>query len=272
MIVTLTDKQIQTVTSLINEAHTEGYEAGFKKGYEIGFKDGYEASLGTIPVDTKDTEILYPIHGCIPDISSFQTNVDFDKLCNNSDFVIIRARFCTKTDATFEKRAQELNNRNMPFAVYDYATLMSHGNAKQQAEAIFNLCNKYHPSVYYIDTEQLGTGVTRGNEMDYIKTYVNRLRELGVEKIGQYTGDWLYSTYYKRIQDLFDTLWIASYGSNNGTYDGVKLQSEQYTDKIDLHQFTDKGTLPGIATKGDLSRLTGKKPLSWFTGRSYKQN
>lgn len=246
----LTDEQIATINGWLNDA----YEAG-------------KMAAADEPSDEK----LYPVHNKIIDISSFQASPDFDQICNCVDFVILRARVCTKTDTTFEARAKELNKRDMPFAVYDYATLMSHNNAKQQAEAIFNLCDKYHPRIYYIDTEQLGTGVMRGEEMSYIETYVKRLRELGAVTVGQYTGDWLFSTYYKRIQDLFDTLWIASYGANNGTYDGVKLASEAYTDKIDLHQFTDKGALPGIASKGDLSRLTGKRPLSWFTGRKYKE-
>ena len=245
---TLTDDQIQTINSWLEEAYSKGY------------LDGQAA---------ESNPELFPVHGCIPDISSFQKNPNYDELCSKSDFIILRARYCTKTDTTFEERAKALNDRGMPFAVYDYVTLMSNGNAKQQAEKIFELCSPYSPRIYYLDTEELGTGVKRGEEMEYIKVYVSRLRELGVTTIGQYTGDWLYSTFYKRIQDLFDTLWIASYGKNIGVYDGVTLASEAYTDKIDLHQYTDKGTLPGISTKGDLSRLTGKRPLSWFTGRNY---
>lgn len=248
----MTKAQIETINGWLREA----YEAGRKEA----LKPQDEA-----PADEK----LYPVHNCIVDISAYQPTPDFDKLCAGADFVIMRARVCTKTDSTFEARAKELNKRDMPFGVYDYVTLMSHGNAKAQAEAIYELCNKYHPRIYYIDTEQLGTGVKRGEEMEYIKTYVARLRELGVERIGHYTGDWLYSTYYKRLQDLFDTLWIASYGKNTGVDEGVKLASAQYTDKIDLHQYTDKGILPGINARGDLSHLTGNKPLSWFTGREY---
>lgn len=253
----LTNEQIQLLESWMQEM------------YDKGYLDGLNSVLNKEDPPATN-ENIYPIHNRIVDISQYQKNIDFDQLCSCTDFIILRARVCTKTDSTFEERAAELNKRNMPFAVYDYATLMNHANAKAQAEAIFNLCDKYHPRIYYIDTEQLGTGVTYGNEYEYIKTYVARLRELGVKTVGQYTGDWKYSTYYKKIQDIFDTLWIASYGKNTGTYDGVQLASEAYTDKIDLHQFTDKGTIPGITPKGDLSRLTGKKPLSWFTGRKYE--
>lgn len=247
----LTDAQIATINSWLQDA----YEAGRKAASE---QKPVEAS-----------SIVYSVHGCICDLSSYDPKIDFDKLCSSVDFVILRARYCTKTDKTFEERAGELVKRGMPFGVYDYATLMNHSNAKAQAEAIFKLCDQYHPRIYYIDTEQLGTGVKYGDEYGYIETYVNTLRELGVERIGHYTGDWLYKTYYHRLQDLFDTLWIASYGKNNGTYDGVELASAQLTDKIDLHQYTDKGAIPGSTKRGDLSRLTGHKPLAWFTGRTY---
>lgn len=260
----ITDQQIETINGWLADAYEEGRIAGFKEGLTEGTNE-------TEPVtDIPSDEPIYKIHNCIVDISSYQATPDYDQFCSQVDFVILRARYCSKTDSKFEERAAEFNKRNMPFAVYDYVTLMSHANAKQQAEKMYELCEPYHPRIYYIDTEQLGTGVQRGEEMSYIQTYVQTLRDLGVKCIGHYTGDWLYSTYYKRLQDLFDTLWIASYGKNTGTYDGVQLASESYTNKIDLHQYTDKGALPGIASRGDRSRLTGKRPLSWFTGRKYE--
>lgn len=255
----LNEKQIEIINNWLEEAYNQGYRAGLSEVAQ---------SVEPEPKPQDDSDI-YPIHNCIVDLSSFQPTPDYDTLCNNTDFIILRARYCSKIDSTFEERAKELNKRNMPFAVYDYVTLMSDNNAKAQAEAIYNLCEQYHPRIYYIDTEQLGTGVTRGSEMGYIKTYVNRLRELGVKIIGQYTGDWLYSTYYYKLQDLFDTLWIASYGQNTGVDEHIELKSAAKTDKIGLHQYTDKGVIPGVNTKGDLSHLTGIVPLNFFTGRKY---
>jgi len=246
----LNNKQIELMNSWLDEAYRQGYVAGQK-------------------ASENEEEFYYPIHNCIPDLSVYQKNPDFDKICNECDFVILRARVCNKNDTVFEERAKELVKRNMPFAVYDYVTLMSNANAIAQAEAFYKIASPYNPRIWYIDTEQLGTGVSYGAEREYIKTYVARLRELGAKVVGQYTGDWKYSTYYWQIQDLFDTLWIASYGKNTGTYDGVTLKSAAKTNKIDLHQFTDKGVIPGVATKGDLSRLTGSKPLEFFTGRKY---
>jgi hypothetical protein len=111
-------------------------------------------------------------------------------------------------------------------------------------------------------------------ERELIKVYVQRLREWGVEIIGQYTGDSRWRNQYRAIEPVFDTLWIANWGSNDGNPDGITLKSAAYTDKIDLHQFTSYGYTkvpgaPGINHRIDLNQLTGKRPLSWFTGRNY---
>ena len=70
-------------------------------------------------------------------------------------------------------------------------------------------------------------------------------------------------------------LWIASWGKNNGSPDGITLKSAALTDKTALHQYTSNGYTkvagaPGIDHRIDLNRLTGVKPLSWFTGRTCK--
>ena len=216
---------------------------------------------------------IYRRHDCIPDISSYQRSVDFDELCANTDFVIMRARCCGNDDPVFMKRAAELVKRAMPFCAYDYARLSSHEDAKRQAEAFYNLASPFKPRVYYIDTEKPADGVSYSQEMEYIKTYVARLRELGAEYVGQYSGDWRYSTYYYKIADVFDTLWIAHYGTNSGKCETINLKSEKRVgnnNSIDLRQYTSKGVIPGVPTKGDLSVLTDTGSLEWFTGRTYE--
>lgn len=214
---------------------------------------------------------IYRRHDCIPDISVYQKTVDFDELCANCDFVIMRARCCGKDDSVFKKRAAELNKRAMPFCVYDFARLSSHEDAKRQAEAFYNLASPFKPRVYYIDTEKLADGVTYSDEMEYIKTYVARLRELGAERVGQYSGDWRYFTYYYKIAAVFDTLWVAHYGSNSGLIEKIELKSDKRVPgRVDLRQYTSKGIIPGVPTKGDLSILTGNRELEWFTERTYE--
>lgn len=225
------------------------------------------------PVDT--TVSVYPIHGFIPDISAYQVAIDMDKFVAGNDFAILRARVNGKTDSKFVGWAKELKARNFPFAVYDYLRLKSKEDAIEQADKMFSTCYPYRPRIYYLDTEQLADGVTYVQEKEFIKVYVQRLREWGVECIGQYTGDYRWRTQYKDLNDIFDTLWIASWGKNTGSPDGITLKSATLTDKIALHQYTSYGYTkvagaPGINHRIDLNRLTGVKPLSWFTGRTYE--
>ncbi len=205
----------------------------------------------------------------IPDVSAYQGSIDMDAFCGGCSFAIFRARVNGKNDSKFKSWAKQMTARSFRFAVYDFVMLKSVADARKQAEAMFNLCNPYHPTIYYLDTEKRAKGVSYAKEKTYIKAYVERLRELGVKKVGQYTGDYRWRTSYRDIVDVFDTLWIANWGKNKGTYTGWTIKSDKFTDKIDLHQYTSMGYTkgqgaPGIKHRIDMNRLTGKRPLAWF--------
>lgn len=218
---------------------------------------------------------VYPVHGFIPDISAYQGSICMDEFCAGNDFAILRARVNGKADAKFKDWAGELQKRNFPFAVYDYLRLKSAKDAAEQADAMFAACYPFNPRIYYLDTEQLADGTTYAEEREYINIYVQRLRDWGVERIGQYTGDYRWRTQYRDLEPIFDTLWIANWGKNTGSPDGITLKSAAYTDKIALHQYTSYGYTktpgaPGITHRIDLNRLTGAQPLAYFTGRIYE--
>lgn len=226
------------------------------------------------PVEPENPGTVYPIHGFIPDVSAYQGNIDMDKFVAGNDFAILRARVNGKDDSKFKTWAAELQKRNFPFAVYDYLRLKSEDDAIKQADAMFTACHPFNPRIYYLDTEELADGMTYDKERELIKIYVQRLRDWGVELVGQYTGDYRWRTQYKSLNGIFDTLWIANWGSNNGSYEGITLKSAAYTDKIHLHQFTSYGYTkvpgsPGINHRVDLNRLTGVVPLAYFTGRNH---
>ena len=210
--------------------------------------------------------------GFITDVSENQEKVDFDKFVVGCDFAIFRARVNGRDDVKFKAWANELAARDFPFAVYDYVTLKSKEDAIKQADAMFALCHPFNPRIYYLDTEELAPGVNYSTEKEYLKIYVQRLRDWGVQVIGQYANDSTWKSQYKDIESIFDTIWIAHWGQNDGNYNGQKLGSAAYTNKIALHQYTSYGYTkvpgaPGINHRIDLNRLTGVKPLSWFTGR-----
>ena len=208
----------------------------------------------------------------IPDVSANQGKIDFDRFCAGCAYAIFRARVSGNEDKKFREWAAEMNKRNFAFGVYDFVKLKSEADAIRQAEAMFKLCDPFKPTVYYLDTEKLADGMTYAKERPCIKAYVKRLRELGVKVIGQYTGDYRWRSQYYRLEDIFDTLWIANWGKNNGKTGGT-LKSK--SDKIHLQQYTSYGYTrgpgaPGIDHRVDMNQLTGRVPLSWFTGRRYE--
>lgn len=288
------------VKEMQNALNALGYDCGtadgvFGKNTEKGVKAFQEASgievdgifgkqskkaleaaqKASVRPQEKPPDALYAVKGFIPDVSAYQVEIDMDKFCAGNDFVILRARVNGKNDTKFADWAKELSARNFPFAVYDYLRLKSKDDAIAQADAMFATCCPFKPRIYYLDTENPADDVTIEQEKEYIKAYARRLREWGVECIGQYCGDYRWRTYYQDIADTFDTLWIARWGKDNGNPDGIELQSASFTDKIALHQYTSNGYTkaagaPGIEYRVDLNRLTGVKPLSWFTGRTYE--
>ena len=186
-------------------------------------KNGSYKPITGEPAD--DAEPVFPIHGSIPDISANQVAIDMDAFVEGNDFAILRARVSGKADSKFPVWASELYRRGFPFAVYDFVKLRSEADAIKQAEAMYAACSPYNPSVYYLDTEKRAVGVTYKKERAYIKAYVDRLRQLGVKRIGQYTGDYRWRTQYYILEPLFDTLWIANWRSEEHT---SELQSQMY--------------------------------------------
>lgn len=223
-----------------------------------------------------DTTVsLYPIHGFIPDVSAHQEKMDAEKFAAGNDFAIFRARVNGKDDEKFKEWATALTKLGFPFAVYDYVRLKSKQDAIDQADKMFSTCYPFKPRFYFLDTEELASGVTYAQEREFIKEYVKRLREWGVEVVGQYTGDALWNEQYKSLEPIFDVLWIAHWGENTGKYEGQTIKAMKYSNKVVLHQYTSYGYTkvagaPGINHRIDLNRLTGVKPLSYFTGRSYE--
>lgn len=221
-----------------------------------------------------EPETVYTVHGFLPDVSAHQEKMDTELFATGNDWAILRARINGKDDVMFKGWATALTKLGFPFGVYDYLKLKSKEDAIEQADKMFAICYPFKPKFYFLDTEELADGVTYAQEAEYIKVYVQRLREWGVEYVGQYTGDDKWVNHYRNLEPIFDGLWIAHWGKNTGYFEGQTLKSAKYTKKIVLHQYTSYGYTkvpgaPGINHRIDLNRLTGVVPLSFFTGRKY---
>lgn len=224
------------------------------------------------PMKPPDTPV-YPVRGIIPDISDNQGKIDLDKLAAGCDFAIFRAvQGNGKIDAQVIRNMSGCKARGFPFHAYHFLKPYSIADAEKCAVKMFETCSPYQPMAYWLDVETLYPGRTHAQMRDYVKAYVAKLRALGVKKIGLYMGESRLKNHYKQLAGIFDALWIAHWGKNDGYLSKIP-QVPGVT--IGLHQYTSmagyKGVpgAPGVAKRVDLSRLTGNLPLSWFTGRNH---
>ena len=150
--------------------------------------------------EAEPSEQVFKVHGFIPDVSVYQVEIDMDKFCAGNDFAIFRARVNGKPDTKFAGWAAELKRRGFPFAVYDYLRLKSKEDAIAQADAMYETCAPYDPRFTISIPSSFADGVSYAEEREYIKVYVERLRERGVKLIGQYTGDYRWRTSYRDLE------------------------------------------------------------------------
>ena len=201
----------------------------------------------------------YPVRDIITDISSNQGRVaSFDKLCAGTDFVIQRVvRSNGLIDQYAVENMREFHARNFPFGVYIFFNSATEAAARERVRKLYATASPYGPRFYVLDVEAW-------YPMAVVRAAIDEARKLGIARLGIYMGEWRWKTRYKGLADLFDFIWIANYGKNNGTVSKVPTVSH------DLHQYTSVGRVPGISDRTcDLNRLSGRKPLSWFTGRQY---
>jgi len=202
-------------------------------------------------------------NGAIIDISRWNGVQSWSKVSKNVAFIILRCGVTYSAehelagqmdiDKRFNEYASKCLEYGIPFGVYYYGMASTPEKARQEAEKAYSVASKYNPLFYAYDAEEaVLTGAS-------IEAFADRLRELGVRKVGCYIAHHRYSK-YKVDTKKFDFIWIPHYGPDN---DGQVGSTPSY--KCDLHQYSSRGTVPGIAGNVDVNRLMGTKPLSFFT-------
>lgn len=194
----------------------------------------------------------------IIDISHHQnpTNIDYNKLSNQVDLVIIRTQYGSKLiDKHYKTHYKEFKKRGVPTAAYAWVRGISIEDMKKEAIDFYNRTKDLEPSFWFLDVEEESMSDMRSG----VSAYIGMLRKLGAEKVGIYVGHHLYEKFNLNLEEV-DAIWIPHYGRNDGTPNS----KPNYT--CDIHQYTSKGRLDGYDGDLDLNRLTGSKSLEYFTG------
>lgn len=187
----------------------------------------------------------------ILDISKYQPNVDYAKVAQQIDGVILRIGLTywgkqnMGIDPYFEKHYAGFKAQGVPVGVYYYSCADTVEMAEKEADFCLSLMKgkQFELPVYYdVENNERQGNLSRERLTKIVDTFCSR-----VEKQGYFVG---YYSYTAWLQSKFDTnylsskysLWKADYRAN---YDK--------TIKCDMHQYTSEGSIAGINGRVDLN-------------------
>lgn len=150
------------------------------------------------------------------------------------DFVIIRAAWGENTDKLFETYVQKCVDAKIPYGVYVYDYALDDSQAKAEAEYVLNLIkNKDVQLGVWFDMEDADGYKKKNNVLtkerctSSCKVFCDILKAHGY-----YTGVYTSTSWIGTYVDTDYPLWIANWGSNNGT-----VQSDQSSIAV-MHQYS----------------------------------
>ena len=196
----------------------------------------------------------------ILDISEHQPpyDINYDKLAGAIDGVIVRIQYGSRyLDKHYKTHIAAFQKRGIPVAVYAWIRGINKADMEQEAIDFYNRAKAYNPVMWWLDVEEQSMRDMRGGT----EAYRAKLKSLGAKKIGVYVANHLYSQ-FNLDMGKFDGIWIPTYGSNNGQYNGSNPTA---TSNYNLHQYTSNGRLAGYNGPLDLSRIA-KGSFSDFFG------
>lgn len=181
------------------------------------------------------------------DVSQYQGMIDWEKVKNRIDFVIIRCGYGqdleVQDDRMFKRNADECTRLNIPFGVYLYSYATNEEDALSEARHVLRLVQDYKLSLpIYYDLEDPRVGrlsneqITRNAEVFCNELIRNKFLP------GVYANLYWWKT--KLISPVFDnwSKWIARY---NDVLD--------YEGNYDIWQYSQTGFVEGIEGNVDLN-------------------
>lgn len=188
------------------------------------------------PVEKVDYTKNVKGHGI--DLSEHNSSVDLSGV----DFAIIRANWWTTKDKKFDEFSKMLEEKGIPYGVYCYDYCDNEQTALEQAKYTHELIKDKNIQLgVWMDMEdssvKLGEPgwkeknglLTKEHCSMVCKVFCDYFKEQGY-----YTGVYTSSSWINSLVSTDYPLWIANYGSNDGT-----IQSDQ-SDKAVIYQYTSK--------------------------------
>lgn len=176
------------------------------------------------------------------DISYHNGVVDFEKLKNAVDYVIIRCGYgqnkTTQDDMQWDRNVCECERLSIPYGVYFYSYAKNKAKIEGEIDHCLRLLKGHNPTLpVFFDSEEPGTqGVAKYNA----KRFCDAMLTNGY-KAGIYASKSWYETYIGESWGY--DLWIARYSNSLGM------------NGVDIWQFSSNGRVDGINGRCDVNHV-----------------
>ena len=198
--------------------------------------------------DFEDGELIKEDVKSVIDISSWQGDIDFEKVKNSNevDHVIVRIGYGTTLndnavlDSKFERNINELRRLNIPYSIYIYGYAQDINASNIEVNFIDNIFNKYNISkdtyIWY-DAELNIFDNFYYSKLIYntvINNFIYKLNEKGYKNVGLYGNlSMLTNGSLSFLKDY--PVWVAQYYTRC-----------EYNENYIGWQYTSKGIIDGI--------------------------
>lgn len=191
------------------------------------------------------------------DISKWQAGIDLSKI--DTDFVICKAtEGLGYTDKNCDGFYQEAKRLGKKLGVYHFARPDLRNTATAEADWFVKETKGYHKeAILILDWESGDLG-----NVTWAKSWLDRVYEkTGVKPVIYMSASVMSSYDWSSVANADYGLWVANYGSNNGTaqesvFDRYPLR---YWSFYALWQYTSTGKLSGYSGNLDLNYFSGDK-------------
>ncbi len=183
------------------------------------------------------------------DVSKYQGDINFNKVKNNIDFVIIRigyGRYDNQKDPKFEANYNGFKTYSVPVGIYHYSYAKSVEDAKKEADIVLRWLNgrSLNLPVYFDIEDKSQQNLSKNTLTNICEAFCTKIEKAGYWA-GIYANKYFFTTYldYKKLEKKY-TIWVAQYNNTN-TYKG----------KYDMWQYTSSGKISGINGNVDMNYL-----------------
>lgn len=187
------------------------------------------------------------------DVSSYQGNINWDKVKPNIDFAIIRcgwgSDYKKQDDSKFARNVQECIRLNIPYGVYLYSYADTTAKLQSEIKHVLRLIKGIAPKpfcVYYDMEDSSTTKLGKAKLTEHALEFCKAMNVAGY-RAGVYANQYWCKTHLniKAIADAKHSIWCAKYS----------LFKPSIAASYDIWQYSSKGKVDGISGNVDMNTM-----------------